>query len=587
MRWQTTAALAVILLVLGTFYYVYEIHLGPEREKTEARKGRMFTAEPGDVTAVEIKRGAEVLKFQREGDGWRMLAPVPTRGDRGAIEELVTSVLTAKIDREIAASPASLAEYGLDLPKADITLTLKDGRHLAVQLGGKNPTGVWVYAREGGKPAVVALPDSVLRDASRPVADYRDKIALAFDRSAVSGLDIGAPDGPLALESADGRWRMTRPAARSADADVVTDFLEKLGAARVKEFVAEAPASLQSYGLDRPVRVDVHTGRDKERATKTLLVGRPDDAKQGVYAMRPAESSVFLLPEDVWKTLPKNVAVLRDKAVVAFDRDKVDRIEIAGPQGAVTLARENNQWRIVAPEALAADQVEVGVLLKKLRELKAQAFLTEDASGIPRYLAKPELRVTITSEGGTATTVLFAPSPERRGAQPSAYAAVAGSGPLVLVDAAALGDLGRAVNDLRDRRLLGEIEPKDITRVTIKRGSKSVVLERKGEQGWQMLEPTKGTAKSGKVDDLLYTVRALTWKEVVAPQGQDAARYGLDAPEMELTLGRRDGSEAGTVLVGKREGDRIFVRTRTAPTIYALEARQLGELPTLPDDFKG
>jgi hypothetical protein len=56
---------------------------------------------------------------------------------------------------------------------------------------------------------------------------------------------------------------------------------------------------------------------------------------------------------------------------------------------------------------------------------------------------------------------------------------------------------------------------------------------------------------------------------------------------MELTLGRRDGSEAGTVLVGKREGDRIFVRTRTAPTIYALEARQLGELPTLPDDFKG
>ena len=57
MRWQTTAALAVILLLLGAFYYVYEIRLGPEREKAEARKGRVFSAEAGNVTEVEMKRG--------------------------------------------------------------------------------------------------------------------------------------------------------------------------------------------------------------------------------------------------------------------------------------------------------------------------------------------------------------------------------------------------------------------------------------------------------------------------------------------------------------------------------------------------
>ena len=53
MRWQTTAALAVILIALGAFYYVYEIRLGPEREKTEGRKGRVFTVEPADVAEVE------------------------------------------------------------------------------------------------------------------------------------------------------------------------------------------------------------------------------------------------------------------------------------------------------------------------------------------------------------------------------------------------------------------------------------------------------------------------------------------------------------------------------------------------------
>ena len=53
--------------------------------------------------------------------------------------------------------PKSLADFGLDKPAVDITLTLKDGRALGLQLGAKNPTGVWVYARERNKPAVFVL----------------------------------------------------------------------------------------------------------------------------------------------------------------------------------------------------------------------------------------------------------------------------------------------------------------------------------------------------------------------------------------------------------------------------------------------
>jgi transcription elongation GreA/GreB family factor len=155
------------------------------------------------------------------------------------------------------------------------------------------------------------------------------------------------------------------------------------------------------------------------------------------------------------------------------------------------------------------------------------------------------------------------------------------------VDATALDDLGRTVNDLRDRRLLGNVEPKDIRRVTVTRGGKTVVLERKDGEEWRMVEPTKGPAKGGKVDDLVYTARALKWKDVVAPSGEDAARYGLDAPELEIALGGAGGQEIGTVLVGKRDGDRVFVRTKASPAIYALEARQLGDLPNVPDDFKG
>jgi len=588
MRWQTTAVLAAILIALGAFYYVYEVRLGPEREKTEGRKGRVFTVEPADVTEVEIKRPDSVVKLKREGDGWQILEPVKARGDRGPIDETVTSVVTARMDREIESAPTALGDFGLDKPAAEVTLRLKDGKQLGLVLGAKSPTGVWVYAREAGKPAVFVVGDSVLRDTTRPLADFRDKAVLAFDQKDVTALEIITRDDTIAVEQADGRWKLTRPRALPADGDTLRDFLEKLRAARVKEFVAEAPRSLEPFGLDRPVKVSIHTGRDKDRATKTLLFGRGDAGKKGVYAMRAGESAVVVIPDETWAAVPKNVAVLRDKTVVEVERDKVTRLEIESPKGAVTLAQENGRWKITAPEALPADQVEAGAVLFKLRELRAQAFLSEDAAGVPRYLAKPTVRVTISEQGGPAPrTLLLAPSPERRGGAPTAYAGLAGRGPVVLVDGKVLEELGRSVDDLRDRVLLSGLEPKDIKRMRVRAGGQTVVVERSGDVDWKLVEGGRGSAKAATVDNLLYALRALKWKSIATPTGDEPARYGLDAPTLEVTLLKADGAELAALLVGKRDGERAWVKLKATPAIYAVDAKQLGEPPKVPDDFKG
>ena len=96
----------------------------------------------------------------------------------------------------------------------------------------------------------------------------------------------------------------------------------------------------------------------------------------------------------------------------------------------------------------------------------------------------------------------------------------------------------------------------------VRAGGQTVVLERKGDTEWRMVEPTKGAAKAAKVDDLLYTLRGLRWKEIVAADGQEPARYGLDAPTLEVALFKGDGGEIATVQVGKRDGANAYVRTK-------------------------
>ncbi len=588
MRWQTTAVLAIVLVALGGFYYLYEIKGGPGREKASAQKGRLWTVEATEVTEAKLTRGSETVRLKREGDAWQLLEPVRARGDRGRIDETLVTLTTARIDREIAGAPAQVAEFGLDTPAAEVTLTLKDGRRLGLALGGKSPTGSWVYAREAQKPAVFVLAEGVLRDATRPLADFRDKTLLAFDQKSVSSFTVATRDETLAVEQTDGKWKLTRPAVLPADAETVGEFLEKLQTQRVKEFVAESPKTLAPYGLDRPVRVAIQTGRDKDRATKEILFGRVDRAKQGVYAMRPGETSVLLLPEQAWTIVPKNVAVLRNKVLVEFERDKVTRLDLESPRGTLALAREGNRWRITAPEALPADQVEAGAILFKLRELRALAFLSDDASGIPRYLAKPTVRVALAAQGAPGpTTLLLAPAPDTRGGQPTAYAALAGKGPVVLVDAKALDELARSLTDLRDRTFLPGLDPKDVKRMRVRAGATTVVVERSGEFDWKFIEGGSGATKSANVENLLYALRALKWKAIAAPGSQEAAKYGLDAPTFEATLLRADGTEIATVLVGKREGDTIYAKLRALPAVYAVDPKVLGELPKLPADFKG
>jgi hypothetical protein len=293
------------------------------------------------------------------------------------------------------------------------------------------------------------------------------------------------------------------------------------------------------------------------------------------------------LPEDVAKAIPRTVGALRDKHLVALDRDKVTRMDVESAKGTVTLAREKDRWTITAPQALPADQVEAGALLTRLRELRAQGFLSDDASAIPRVLAKPAVRLTITEQGKPPTTVLLAPSGERRGGAPSAYAGVAGRGPVVLVEGKALDDLGRSADDLRDHALFSGLEPKDIKRLRVRAGGQTAVLERSGDTDWKLVEPGKGAAKGARVDDIVYGVRALRWKQVVAPNGEDPAKYGLDSPTLEVVLLKSDGGELARLTVGRREADRAYVRTGAGPAIYAVDPRTLGPAPKVPEDLKG
>jgi len=580
-RWKSILVLLVLAAGLGGFFYYDSYYLGPRREKAESAKGRLWTIEPKDVERITVVRKGETLRLQRAPDGgWDMLEPVKTRGDRSVVDDMVTGLATARVDREIDPNPAKPGDFGLAPPEADVKLEVK-GRSepLSLQVGSKNPTGVWVYAREGGKPAVVTLSESIARDTTRPVADFRDHTVVAFDRKNVSGVDLDV-DGEQMSIVADppGKWRMVKPRPLRADTDLVSEFLDKLEGAKAMEFVDDAPKSLAAYGLDKPARVTVWVGRDKDRSARTLLVGKTVPDKKGVYVKRDGEPGVILTAEALWTAFPKTVGALRDKTVVNYAFDKLERVEITHHGQTVGLAKEGTGWKLTAPEALRADSGAVTQLLWKIRDLQALGFLSENASEVPRFLGKPDVTVKLWESGTKDPKVLLLQSStERRGGQPAALAAVQGEGPVVLVQGKALTELAPGVAELRDRTVFPAFDLGDVKRARVTGGDKPLVVEKSGETDWKQVEPTRGATKDGRVANVLLALKALKWKEI-ASKGGDDAKYGLDKPELELSVFKADGSEVGTLLVGKSDGAVTYVKVKAEPGIYAVSSKDLEDL---------
>jgi hypothetical protein len=591
MRWLSTTVLAVLLVGLATFYYVYEIRQAPEREKVATAKDRLWKELEGkDLEEIIVRRnGAVTLHLRKSGDAWSLVAPVAASADRGAVDGLTMSLATLRVEREIEANPQKPGDFGLAPPAAEVTFKAK-GQDRTVKLGAKSPSGVWAYAQEGAKPAVILVPEGILADAQKAPSEYRDKTLLAFDRKDVKTIEVRGPAGQVvAAASAKGpdEWQLTAPLQAPADREAISALLEKLRAAKIKEFVADAPKSPAEYGLDRPTRLVLGVGEEASRTSRALRFGKAVPEKKGIYAQREGDQTVLLLDEDLGRSVPAAAMALRDKSVFAYDRGKLERVELESPKGKIALALQAGKWRITAPVALPADEAAMSQVLFKARDLRARDFVAEDGKRLAAYgLDKPQVRVTVwEKDAKEPKALLLAPGKEKD----RAYATVVGAGgaTVAAVDASALADLTRGVTDLRDRSLAEAFDTKDISKLTIQRPTVTLSLERTGtgEEDWQLAAPKKGKTRGGRVSELLWTLRNLKWKDLVAEQGWDPARYGLDAGATTITLTGKDGKTIAALAVGKQEAGVTYVRIPGQPALYAIDAKTLGDLPGTPEEL--
>src|SRR5947208_244915 len=141
----------------------------------------------------------------------------------------------------------------------------------------------------------------------------------------------------------------------------------------------------------------------RDGKTVRLLVGDETPTNSGSYAELAGDPRVFIVASYNKTALDKGENDLRDKRLLTFDSEKLSRAELTAKKETIEFGRDKNQWQILKPKPMRANQSAVEDLVRSLGDAKMELSATDDAKkDLSAFNAgKPVATAKVTDVAGT------------------------------------------------------------------------------------------------------------------------------------------------------------------------------------------
>ena len=608
MKWRTTIILLAIAIA-GAVYVKYVEPNRPDTAEAQRRSQNVLNFDRTKINGIVIWNGDDKIDIRKIDNKWRLESPIKDQADSSLIDNLLMDLEMWQKDatisaKEIAADKNKLAEFGLD--KAKLRLGLSgEGAPPAILFGKDAALENKMYVRFENSDEAFLVAQSPRKEIEKKADDFRDRKLTDLITVKVSRVVIKTPAGEMDLEKQSDHWEIMKPLRARGDDQKIGDLIAQITTAHIQQFVADDHGDLHPYGLAEARGAVTLFGQDDKSASRTdssrgepgqilQIGGVPEKAKDQVYVRSAARGFVYTLPkkiEDVLNTKPND---LRDRHLVRFDTNILDRVTIeSAGKGKTVLARKGEEWTIASQNNAPANSGEALRLIDALQNEQVTKFVEDVASNLPKYgLDKPQLQITLSSfaSGNTAET--------KAGEQPFATIAFGkvdgnnvyarlGDEPFVVAVQRKLFDEIR-VDPLQWQELsIFKFKPEQIHRLSVPTNAEQTLVRGPNNE-WTWAKGS-GPINHTNVQSLLNTLsnlRAVRWiGSTIPPHGFDKPPLVIafttspdDKTVHKLSVGAPTGDGMWFGKVDEREG--AFVINN--PDFNALKLPLVGQPPPSP-----
>lgn len=376
------------------------------------------------------------------------------------------------------------------------------------------------------------------------------------------------------LKKTGGSWQIVEPVAVAADEAEVSGIVNSLSTVDAVRTVDENPSDLKEFGLAEP-RIEIEFRTAGGGQAQRLLVGDKTATSSDLYAKLPNEKKVFLIAGYLDSTFNRTTFDLRSKTVLAFERDKVDRVSVQAGTRTTELVRAADEWALTQPVQAPADYGSVEGLIGRVQSAQMKAITADVPGDLKAYgLDKPAASVTF-GLGSSRATLLFGNKTDAG----TVYARDASRPMVFTVDSTLLDDVNKPAGDLR-RKDVFAFRAFNATSIEVTRGSETLAFEKaKGEgkdasEKWRQTKPAAKDVDQSAFDNVLTKLSNLRAQSFV--EAGDKTRTGLESPVMVVKVRFDDGKKEETVRFG-RSGADTFAAMSGQPGAAKIDASEFDD----------
>jgi hypothetical protein len=368
MKFKTTLILFIIFVVLLALVYFLEF-----QSKSQEDTGDILVdLSSEDVEKIVLKKGEEIIQFERAEEDWLITEPLEAKGDKYEINRLADDFSNLRIERVVEEVPTDLEKYGI--PQTDVSLFTKGQEQpIKILIGMENPLDKTFFAKREDEQRVVLIPSLLKSLLEKNVFDFRQKDIFKFETDQAKHIELKSKEIQWEAEKEDEEWFLQKPVHALAKKSNITDILYSLSNLKAKEFVSEdkKDEEIKNFGLDNP-RFEVFVTLPLENQQVIFSVQKKDDT---VYATSSLSSKIIRVEDSILSDLEKKVEELREKKVSEFYTWEVEKLQIRKGYLSLSLEKdEEDNWHFDGGQE-EADKEKIQSFLRKIEGLEAEEFV--------------------------------------------------------------------------------------------------------------------------------------------------------------------------------------------------------------------
>lgn len=562
MKLKNTLILVIVAAAIFAFIHFFESK-APTTQESKESAGRVVQFDRDKITGITIKSTDTKIDLRKKDGVWVIDAPIQDRADPMAINQLFTTAEALKSEESIPTEKQSdgkdmLKEFGLNTSETRLTFTGGD-KPVEILIGKDAAVEGKVYARLESSKTAHIISNDLKNQISKKVDDFRDHKLTDVVATQVEKVQFKTAAGEIELNKKDQHWSLDKPFKARGNDQKVGDIISQTANAQVDSFVTDT-TNLAAYGLAEPRGTVTLTSEGSKEPVVVQLGKALEKEKDKIYAKVSTRNAVLVVPKTLETLLDTKPNDVRDRNLVRFSPDIVDRINIESPgKEKIVLARKGESWvRKADGKDVAINAVAATRLLTELQNMQVNKFVADVATDLPKYgLDQPQVTITLSSYSSENT------AETKAGEKPivsillgkvegdDLYAKlddevfVVGIPPVLLSFA--------MTDALQWQNLtIFKNKPEDITNLEIVReGQPTLTLERDKDKKW-VLAKGDGKVNETNVESLVNTLanlRAVRWIGATTPD------HGLAQPKETVSFKTTSGS--GKLVFGAQSQDML------------------------------